>query len=177
RLTGAGANQTDGAGQTPRVDASRFVGRVGKAIQAAQQRGGEVKLRLSPPELGALQIKLLMGEGTLTATLEAETSAARNLLLENLPALRERLAEQDIRIEKFDVDVRDERRQGGGDQADQRRPGGGRPDGGRSGDQRSGERTAGSNQREAKAAQQPPAGTPHASGAQGPASEAINLVA
>jgi flagellar hook-length control protein FliK len=47
----------------------------------------------------------------LTAKLEAETTAARNLIMENLPALRERLAQQDVRIERFDVDVR---RDGGG---------------------------------------------------------------
>ena len=32
-------------------------------------------------------------------------------MLDNLPALRDRLAEQEIRIEKFDVDVQDEGRQ------------------------------------------------------------------
>ena len=42
----------------------------------------------------------------MSAKVEVETAAARNVLLDNLPALRERLAEQDIRIEKFDVDVR-----------------------------------------------------------------------
>jgi len=90
----------------PRVDAARFVTRVSRAIDTAQQRGGEIKLRLSPPELGTLQIKLSLSEGALTATLETETASARNLLLDNLPALRDRLAEQQIRVEKFDVDVR-----------------------------------------------------------------------
>ena len=93
---------------TPRVDAGRFVTRVSRAIETAQQRGGEIKLRLSPPELGTLQIKLTLSEGALTATLETETASARNLLLDNLPALRDRLAEQQIRVEKFDVDVRQE---------------------------------------------------------------------
>ena len=42
----------------------------------------------------------------MSAQVEAETAAARSVLLDNLPVLRERLAEQEIRIEKFDVDVR-----------------------------------------------------------------------
>ncbi len=42
----------------------------------------------------------------MTAKLEAESPAARNILLDSLPQLRERLAQQDIRVEKFDVDVR-----------------------------------------------------------------------
>ena len=43
--------------------------------------------------------------GLLTARLEAESSAARNLLLDNLPALRDRLAEQNIKIQRFDVEL------------------------------------------------------------------------
>lgn len=91
--------------ETPRVDAGRFIGRVTRAFQAAEQRGGTIQLRLSPPELGAMKIELSVQQGTLTAKLETETAAAKSVLLDNLPALRERLAAQEIRIEKFDVDV------------------------------------------------------------------------
>jgi len=89
----------------PRVDAGRFLGRVTRAFQAAEQRGGTIQLRLSPPELGAMKIELSVQQGTLTAKLETETAAAKSVLLDNLPALRERLAAQDIRVDKFDVDV------------------------------------------------------------------------
>jgi flagellar hook-length control protein FliK len=44
--------------------------------------------------------------GVMTAKLEAETNSARTLLLDNLPALRQRLADQNIKIERFDVDLR-----------------------------------------------------------------------
>ena len=92
--------------RTTPVDRARFVQRVGGALQLAHQRDGRVQLRLSPPELGSLRIEISVKQGVLTATLETETTAARNVLLDNLPALRERLAEQEIRIEQFDVDVR-----------------------------------------------------------------------
>jgi len=92
----------------PTTDRVRFVQRVSGAIRAAKDQDGLVQLKLSPPELGSLKIELSVQQGVLTAKLEAETAAARNVLLDNLPALRERLAEQEIRIEKFDVDVRDE---------------------------------------------------------------------
>jgi flagellar hook-length control protein FliK len=92
----------------PRVDAARFVGRVAKAVQTAQERGGLVQLRLSPPELGSLRLELSMHNGVMTAAVETETPAARQILLDHLPALRDRLAEQNIRIERFDVDVRQE---------------------------------------------------------------------
>ena len=93
---------------TPTVDRARFVQRVSGAIRAAKDQDGLVQLKLSPPELGSLRIEITVKQGALTAQLETETVAARNLLLDNLPALRDRLAEQEIRIEKFDVDVRQE---------------------------------------------------------------------
>ncbi|WP_425398299.1 flagellar hook-length control protein FliK [Aeoliella sp.] len=92
----------------PRVDPQRFVARVSRAFQAAEQRGGTVQLRLAPPELGALRIELNMQNGTLNAKLETETAAAKNVLMDNLPALRDRLAAQEIRVDKFEVDVRDQ---------------------------------------------------------------------
>lgn len=90
---------------TPTIDRPRFVQRVSGAIDAAQRRDGRIQVRLSPPDLGSLRIELVVRQGTLTATLETETLAARQVLLDNLPALRARLAEQDIRVEQFDVDV------------------------------------------------------------------------
>lgn len=92
--------------QMPQVDAQRFINRVSRAFQVAENRGGPLQLRLSPPELGALKIELSIQQGTLTAKLETETAAAKTVLLDNLPALRERLAAQEIRIDKFEVDVR-----------------------------------------------------------------------
>ena len=91
----------------PDVDANRFLQRVARAFQAADERGGEVRLRLSPPELGSLRLEVTVREGVLTARVETETSSARTILLDNLPQLRERLAEQGMKIEKFDVDVSD----------------------------------------------------------------------
>jgi flagellar hook-length control protein FliK len=67
--------------------------------------------------LGSLRLELTMQNGVMTAAVETETPAARQVLLDHLPALRERLAEQNIRIERFDVDVRQEN---SGGQADQR---------------------------------------------------------
>ncbi len=103
--TTTGESQTEAASK-PTVDPARFVQRVSGAMRAANQGDGRIQLRLSPPELGSLKIEIVVKQGALTASLETETVAARNVLLDNLPALRERLAEQDIQIEKFDVDVR-----------------------------------------------------------------------
>ncbi len=104
--TGEGLTVNADLDLVPTIDRARFVQRVSRAFQTAHAREGQIQLRLSPPELGSLRISITVHEGVVSAKVEAETTAARNILLDNLPALRERLAEQDIRIEKFDVDVR-----------------------------------------------------------------------
>jgi len=88
---------------------ARFVQRVARAFQAVGGDGGSVRLRLRPPELGSLRLELSVRNGAMAARLEVETAAARNALLDNLPALRDRLAQQDVKIERFDVDLADER--------------------------------------------------------------------
>jgi flagellar hook-length control protein FliK len=116
----AGTNRGGRASNTndaPKVDPARFVGRVAKAFQTANDRGGTLHLRLSPPELGSLRLELTVKDGVMTATMETETAAARRVLLDHMPALRDRLAEQNIRVDRFDVEVRHE---GGGSQPDPR---------------------------------------------------------
>jgi flagellar hook-length control protein FliK len=100
------------ANELPQVDPARFVGRVAKAFQTARDRDGTLQLRLSPPELGSLKLQLTVKDGVMTAALETDNANARRVLLEHLPALRDRLAEQNIRVERFDVDVRQENQNG-----------------------------------------------------------------
>jgi flagellar hook-length control protein FliK len=106
------AGESDSQSNAPGVDRARFVQRIEGAMRAAQQRDGRIQVRLSPPELGNLKIELTIHNGVMSARLEADTPAAKNTLLDNLPALRDRLAQQDIRVEKFEVDIR--RDSGGG---------------------------------------------------------------
>ena len=69
--------------------------------------GGSVRLRLSPPELGSVRLEVSVKNGVLTAHAQTETTQARDALVDNLPALRERLAEQNIQVDQFDVDLFD----------------------------------------------------------------------
>lgn len=103
------ATARPGEGERGSVDRARFVGRVAGAFAAAGREGGEVRLRLHPPELGVVRLEVKLEAGVLTARFETETPSARTALLENMAALRERLAEQGIKIEKFNVDLMDRR--------------------------------------------------------------------
>jgi len=105
------------------ADTARLLSRVAKAFNAAQERDGEVRLRLSPPELGALRLEVRVQDGAVVAHVQTETDSARTALIDNLPALRDRLADQGMRIERFDVDLMQRQPGGSPDQ-----PGGRQPD-------------------------------------------------
>ena len=107
------ANEPMGGRAAPpaHIDSPRLLSRVARAFHLAQRRGGELTLRLSPPELGSLRVELHVEDGAMTARLEAETEVARTALIEHLPVLRERLAEQGVRVERFDVDLMQQRGQ------------------------------------------------------------------
>ncbi len=124
-----GSGQTASAGE--QMDRVRFVQRVARAFESIGGDGGSNRLRLHPPELGSLRLELTLRNGAMNAHLEADTPAARNLLLDNLPALRERLAQQNIKVEQFDVDLADQGTNGSWQQpSDQAHPETGQPGGG-----------------------------------------------
>ena len=52
-----------------------------------------------------MRLELRLEGETLTARIEAQTHAAKAVLLDHLPALRDRLAQHDIKIERLDVDL------------------------------------------------------------------------
>ena len=52
-----------------------------------------------------MKLDLSVRNGLMTAHIQAETDTARNLLLDHLPQLRERLADHNIKIDHFDVEL------------------------------------------------------------------------
>ena len=104
----AEAATTSKPGDIGQADRTRFVQRVEQAFQSMSASGGTIRLRLSPPELGSMRLEITVRNGNMTARAETETSAARNMLLDNLPASRDRLAQQDIKVQHFNVDVMDQ---------------------------------------------------------------------
>lgn len=101
----SGSRGPEGSSQEANVQRVRFIQRVARAFQTLRDGGGSIRLRLHPPELGSLRVELLVRDGALRARMEVENQAARTTLLEHLPMLRERLAQQDIRIEQFEVEI------------------------------------------------------------------------
>jgi flagellar hook-length control protein FliK len=82
---------------------SKLVHRVLRGMEQLANGGGQVRMRLHPPELGSLQLSLRIEGTTVFAEMQVETTSARDTLMKNLPILKDRLAEQGMQIQQFDV--------------------------------------------------------------------------
>lgn len=95
------------AKSTPQLDPKqqiRLINRVARAVESTPA-GQSIKIRLNPSELGQLKVEIKLEDGNMVAKIEAENPATRQVLLQHLPQLRDRLAESNINVQQFDVDV------------------------------------------------------------------------
>lgn len=70
---------------------------------AVNQQGGNITLRLTPPELGTVRIQLNLQGGNVSAQFHAETDSARTLLTQQLGQLRTSLESQGLNVERLGV--------------------------------------------------------------------------
>lgn len=98
------AQRPDVLTQAERV---RLVQRVSRSFARLGPMGGQISLKLHPPQLGALNVQVRMEGRSMTAKLTTESGAARDAIMESLPVLRKRLAEQGFEISSFQVEVAD----------------------------------------------------------------------
>jgi flagellar hook-length control protein FliK len=85
---------------------SKLVQRVLRGIEQLGNGGGQVRIRLHPPELGTLQMTLKFEATQVTAQFEVENRVARDALLGNAQVLKDRLKEQGLEVQKFEVEIR-----------------------------------------------------------------------
>ena len=111
------AGQSSDAPRISNAQQVRLVERVARAFRAAADGDRPIRLRLSPPNLGSLRLEVKVEGNVLTARIEAESAQARAVLLDNMAELRQRLSEQSIRVEHFDVDLMNRQGQGSFEQA------------------------------------------------------------
>gem|GEM_PF-3359727 len=81
------------------IELSETVSTIRRAISG----DGHIKVRLNPPELGAMQIEVRQVDASITVRLEVETEAAQKALLESLGDLRQSLRQQRAGVEQIDV--------------------------------------------------------------------------
>ena len=77
-----------------------------KIHYANLEAGKELEMQLSPKELGKLTLKMVEQNGVLTAQIKVEQDKTKELILENLAALKEGLEKQGLVIKDVQVEVR-----------------------------------------------------------------------
>ncbi len=95
----AKANATDG-------DAARLTEQATRALRSVvNQKGGSVTLRLTPPELGALRVRVEMNNSLVSARFEAQTEGVRSILQSNMSTLRQALESQGLTVQHLHVQM------------------------------------------------------------------------
>ena len=104
--------------------ATELVDRVATAVRSAHQSQRELRIRLTPPELGTVKIEILSRGGVLNARLEVETAAAQQTIQHSLSLLRDTLAQQGTHLQRIDVHLAPNRNEEGQPQSGgQQQPG------------------------------------------------------
>jgi flagellar hook-length control protein FliK len=112
----AGAQGADRA-----VQAQHVIDQIVDAMEIlARDQGHEVRLRLRPPELGELRIRMDVHGSAVRLSVTAEHEHVSELLRSHMPGLRDALAQREIHVERADVwtggSMDDARPQYGGEQ-------------------------------------------------------------
>ncbi len=110
KITGIPGNNLQSSQTGQQVDLSRaekvrLAQRVARSFSRVGPTGGSVQLKLHPPELGSLAVNIKIEGKSMSAKLTTESQAAREVIMESLPQLRTRLAEQGYDVVQFTVDV------------------------------------------------------------------------
>ena len=65
----------------------------------------QARIRLDPPSLGRMEIRLQVESHTLNARVTVESAWVKDAVMSNLKELRETLQEQGVEVEQFTVDI------------------------------------------------------------------------
>ncbi|MCX8027943.1 MAG: flagellar hook-length control protein FliK [Thermodesulfovibrionales bacterium] len=85
-----------------------------KILKAIQTDSKTLTLRLEPPDLGSIHIKLIMTDGSLRADLKVDNHAVKDMMNLALPQIRNTLENAGIKVSEFFVDIREEYYSDGG---------------------------------------------------------------
>lgn len=89
----------------------QLVERITTAVKQSHSTGQQLKIRLSPPELGTLQIEVSLKNGEYTAKLEVQNRHAQKVINDSIAQLKEALAKTGISLDRIDVHINTEARE------------------------------------------------------------------
>ncbi|WP_417387592.1 flagellar hook-length control protein FliK [Gimesia sp.] len=83
----------------------QLVERISTAVKQSHSTGQQLKIRLSPPELGTLQIEVSLKNGEYTAKLEVQNRHAQKVINDNIAQLKEALTKTGVSLDRIDVHI------------------------------------------------------------------------
>jgi flagellar hook-length control protein FliK len=98
--------------------ASAMVGE--RILMMLNQGKQEVTIRLDPAELGSMHIKLQIQQDQLQVAIQTQVGQSREIIEQNLPRLREQLAQQGISLGEATVEQQSGQQQSNAQDADQK---------------------------------------------------------
>ncbi|WP_299465773.1 flagellar hook-length control protein FliK, partial [uncultured Gimesia sp.] len=83
----------------------QLVERIVGAVRQSQSTGQQLKIRLSPPELGTLQIEVSLKDGVYTAKMEVQNQRVQKVINDNIAQLKDALAKTGVSIDRIEVQI------------------------------------------------------------------------
>jgi len=80
--------------------------------------GKSLVIKLSPPEMGTIEIRLKVENGVLTADFKVDSSAVKDLFSVAMPQIKNSIESAGVKTGNFFADLKDDRSTGGGRQQD-----------------------------------------------------------
>ena len=111
-VPGSVARASQPAGSSSMMD-NQVLQQVVSKFQTELQRGSRrVNIRMHPPELGRVQLKLTSEDSTMQVQLQVQNSQVQGILERNMPALRQALEQQNLDFDSIQVSVESGQQEG-----------------------------------------------------------------
>jgi len=95
-----------GARQMARPFPLHVINQVGRQMAFAIRRGeNQVRLQLKPPDLGSIQLDMVLKDHVLKVAMITEHHAVKELLMSHVQELRDALVEQGVELQRIDINT------------------------------------------------------------------------
>jgi len=121
-LSGAVSRASQPSGPSSMMD-NQVLQQVVSKLQTDLQRGSSrINVRMYPPELGKVQMKLVSEDSNMQVQLQVQNSQVQSILERNMPALRQALEQQDLDFDSIQVSVESGQEDRAGEHSREREP-------------------------------------------------------
>jgi len=121
-FSGAVSRASQSSGPSSMMD-NQVLQQVVSKLQTDLQRGSSrINVRMHPPELGRVQMKLVSEDSNMQVQLQVQNTQVQSILERNMPALRQALEQQDLDFDSIQVSVESGQDNGSGEYSRENEP-------------------------------------------------------